>query len=70
MILLDIGSVLIIFIVAAVIMWTMVKLLNGLEAVGLHYVPAAWITTAWGVTAILASSTFLISILRYLLGYK
>jgi uncharacterized membrane protein HdeD (DUF308 family) len=48
--------------------WTMVDLMTILDRTGVRFVPAAWITTIWGVVSSLAGSIFLIDILRDVFG--
>lgn len=51
-----------------VITWTMTKIMNGLTSWGVGFIPAAWLTTAWGIVAFLASATFLLSLLQLFTG--
>ncbi len=48
--------------------YSMVDIMNALDRAGVSFVPAAWITTAWGALVSLAGSVFLVEILRKVCG--
>ena len=54
--------------VMVAITWTMVSMMDWLDKNHWHFIPAAWLTTAWGIGTSLGGAIFLIDILRTVLS--
>lgn len=68
MLLFEIVSVIVILIVMAVITKITVEAMQHLTNVGVKFIPASFLSTAWNFLASLSLSVFLVSIIRFVCG--
>jgi hypothetical protein len=64
----EITGIIALLTIMVAITWTMVRMMDLLERLKMHFVPAAWLTTAWGLVAIGSSSVFVLDVLRLVFG--
>jgi hypothetical protein len=46
------------------ITWTMIGMMDWLDKNGWHFIPSAWLTTAWGIGTSIGGAIFIIDILK------
>ena len=68
MLLFEVVSTLIVLGVMLVGVWTTVRMMASLTDNGVKFIFASWLTTTWAIVFNLASSTFLLAIVRILFG--
>ena len=63
----EVLSILALFAVLVMATYTMVGIMEFL-APRMKFIPAAWLTTAWGVTLVISSAAFLLHLVRLVCG--
>jgi len=64
----EILSILVLFGVLWMATYTMVRMMEGLTKIGVQFIPASWLTTAWGLLVTISTSAFLLHLVRLVCG--
>ena len=68
MLVFEILSILALFGVLWMVTYTMVHIMEALTKIGVRFIPASWLTTAWGLILIVSTSSFLLHLVRLVCG--